>query len=235
MSLSVDPEHDTPQVLDEYAKRFGADPDRWWFLTGDRAKIYELIQTRFKLSVMENPAPDPDGRSEAIAHSDRLALVDRGRIVGLFDSNDPSALETLVAQAKRRATPAWIRSLPAVNASLNALCALLLIQGWLFIRQRGARQPHRGDLSRGRHGISKPSLPIAGVRSHIVCMSLAVLTSVLFLTCYLVYHYHAGSVPFLGSGPLRWLYFTVLISHTFLATFGVVPLVHPHAPARSPP
>ena len=56
-------------------------------------------------------------------------------------------------------------------------------------------------------------------------MSLAVLTSVLFLTCYLVYHYHAGSVPFQGTGPLRSLYFTVLISHTLLATFGVVPLV----------
>ena len=71
----------------------------------------------------EKPGTDPDGRAEAIAHSDRLALIDRGRVVGLFDSNDPSALETLVAQAKRRATPAWIRTLPAVNASLNALCA----------------------------------------------------------------------------------------------------------------
>ena len=120
VSLSVDPEHDTPTVLDEYAKRFGADPERWWFLTGDRATIYELIRDRFKLSVMENPTPDPDGDSEAIAHSDRLALVDHGRVVGLFDSNDPRALETLVAQATRRATPRWVRSLPAVNASLNA-------------------------------------------------------------------------------------------------------------------
>ena len=56
-------------------------------------------------------------------------------------------------------------------------------------------------------------------------MVLAVLTSAIFLVCYLVYHYHAGSVPFPGQGPTRWLYFTVLISHTFLATFGVVPLV----------
>ena len=56
-------------------------------------------------------------------------------------------------------------------------------------------------------------------------MVLAVLTSAIFLVFYLVYHYHAGSVPFPGQGPTRWLYFTVLISHTFLATFGVVPLV----------
>ena len=62
VSLSVDPEHDTPQVLDEYARRYGARPEHWWFLTGPRAVIYDLIQRRFKLSVMANPAPAPDGR-----------------------------------------------------------------------------------------------------------------------------------------------------------------------------
>ena len=90
-------------VLAEYARRFEAEPDRWWFLTGSRPLIYNLIQRRFKLSVMENPAPEADGKAEAIAHSDRLALVDRGRVVGLFDSNEPAALETLVEQAKRKA------------------------------------------------------------------------------------------------------------------------------------
>ena len=61
VSLSVDPEHDTPQVLAEYARRFEAEPERWWFLTGSRPLIYDLIQRRFKLSVMENPAPEADG------------------------------------------------------------------------------------------------------------------------------------------------------------------------------
>ena len=53
----------------------------------------------------------------------------------------------------------------------------------------------------------------------------AVLDSTVFLACYLLYHYTAGSVPFRGAGASRLLYFTVLISHTALATFGVVPLV----------
>ena len=92
VSLSVDPEHDTPDVLAEYARRFEADPERWWFLTGSRRLIYDLIQRRFKLSVMENPAAETDNKAESIAHSDRLALVDRGRVVGLFDSNDSTAL-----------------------------------------------------------------------------------------------------------------------------------------------
>ena len=51
------------------------------------------------------------------------------------------------------------------------------------------------------------------------------LTSALFLVSYLVYHYHAGSVSFRSGGSLRLVYFTILLSHTVLATFGVVPLV----------
>jgi protein SCO1/2/putative membrane protein len=85
VSFSVDPEHDTPAVLSEYARRFEASPDRWWFLTGSKATIYTLIRDRFLLSLMETPSPDAAMGVEAIAHSDRLALVDRGRIVGLFE------------------------------------------------------------------------------------------------------------------------------------------------------
>ncbi|MBV8129343.1 MAG: DUF420 domain-containing protein, partial [Planctomycetaceae bacterium] len=224
VSLSVDPEHDTPQVLAEYARRFEAEPKRWWFLTGSRPLIYNLIQRRFKLSVMENPAPEAGGKAEAIAHSDRLALVDRGRVVGLFDSNEPAALGTLVDQARRRALPDWVRALPTVNASLNALCALFLMAGWSLIRSRDAMpgSPARPDA---KAFASASMLQVPRVRGHIVCMVFAVFTSTIFLVCYLVYHYYAGSVPFRGQGPTRWLYFTVLISHTFLATLGVVPLV----------
>jgi protein SCO1/2/putative membrane protein len=193
-------------------------------LTGDRTRIYELIKTRFKLSLMENPQPDPDGRTESISHSDRLALVDRGTVIGLFDSNDSVALETLVAQSRRRAAPAWIRGLPGVNASLNGLCALFLIQGWLFIR--GGRRRSQIEVP-GASEVAETDtlLAVPTVRSHVICMSLAVFCSILFLTSYLVYHFHVHSVPFGGSGSLRWIYFTVLISHTILATFGVVPLV----------
>ena len=224
VSLSVDPEHDTPDVLADYARRFAADPTRWWFLTGPRDLIYNLIQRRFKLSVMENPAPEAGSKAEAIAHSDRLALVDRGRIVGLFDSNEPAALNALTEQAKRRALPGWIRAMPTINASLNALCALFLVVGWSFIRRSvPARAVDAGPDQSTRAPSSM--LQSARVRGHIVCMVLAVATSTVFLVLYLVYHYFAGSMPFRGQGLARWVYFTVLISHTLLATFGVVPLV----------
>jgi uncharacterized membrane protein YozB (DUF420 family) len=82
--------------------------------------------------------------------------------------------------------------LPTLNASLNALSALFLITGYLLIRQ-------------GR------------VSAHRVAMLAAFSASTLFLASYLVYHFQAGSVPYPGTGPLRTVYFAILLSHTLLA------------------
>jgi len=77
VSISVAPEHDTPEVLQHYAQRFGADPERWFFLTGDKTTIFRLAQEGFHLSVV-NPegglpqAPDTTPareRSKAHGHS----------------------------------------------------------------------------------------------------------------------------------------------------------------------
>ena len=89
--------------------------------------------------------------------------------------------------------------LPSVNAALNSASALLLAAGYLFIRS-------------------------GKVAAHRRCMLAALATSALFLTSYLFYHYHVGSVPFTGQGWTRRLYFTILISHTTLAA-AIVPLV----------
>ena len=63
------------------------------------------------------------------------------------------------------------------------------------------------------------------VRGHAACMISAVVVSAVFLACYLVYHFEAGSVAFRGQGALKATYLSILLSHTLLATFGVVPLV----------
>jgi protein SCO1/2/putative membrane protein len=76
-----------------------------------------------------------------------------------------------------------------------------------------------------RRDRSSPGLSSPAAIGHVACMSLAVFTSAVFLGCYLVYHYHALSVPFQGRGAVRLVYFTTLFSHTVLATFGVVPLL----------
>jgi uncharacterized membrane protein YozB (DUF420 family) len=91
-----------------------------------------------------------------------------------------------------------LRDLPALNAGLNAASALLLALGWFLIRA-GRREAHKR------------------------AMLAALACSTLFLTSYLVYHAHVGSVRFQGQGTVRLVYFTILISHTVLAV-TVVPL-----------
>ncbi len=88
--------------------------------------------------------------------------------------------------------------LPTLNASLNALSAILLVIGLVCIKT------HR-------------------IRAHTICMSAAFVTSLLFLTSYVLYHVHVGSQPFPGQGWVRPCYFTLLISHTVLAIV-IVPL-----------
>jgi putative membrane protein len=85
-----------------------------------------------------------------------------------------------------------LTDLPAVNATLNAVSAVLLVAGYLLIRQ-------------GR------------IREHRRIMIAAFATSTMFLISYLVYHGAVGSKPFTGQGTIRRVYFAVLISHIVLA------------------
>ena len=92
-----------------------------------------------------------------------------------------------------------VTDLPGLNAVLNATSAALLATGYVLIR-RGRREAHRR------------------------AMLGALTSSALFLTSYLYYHFHVGSVKFQGQGPVRTLYFMILITHTVLAV-TIVPLV----------
>ncbi|OFV99014.1 MAG: hypothetical protein A3H28_07990 [Acidobacteria bacterium RIFCSPLOWO2_02_FULL_61_28] len=89
--------------------------------------------------------------------------------------------------------------LPTLNAILNALSAIFLATGYVMIRQRR-------------------------ITAHKRCMVSALVTSSLFLVSYLTYHFQIGSKPFTGQGPIRTVYFSILLSHTTLAAV-IVPLV----------
>ena len=92
-----------------------------------------------------------------------------------------------------------IADLPALNASLNALAALFLTAGYVLIR-RGRRTWHKR------------------------AMLMALTTSSLFLASYVVYHVGiGGSRPFAGQGPIRVVYYAILITHVVLA-MAVLPL-----------
>ena len=88
VSVSVDPEHDTPEVLFRYADRFGVNHDKWHLLTGEKDTIYQLSHNGFNLAVGEQ-------KSE-ILHSSRFVLVDhQGKIRDYYDSNESDALQQL--------------------------------------------------------------------------------------------------------------------------------------------
>jgi uncharacterized membrane protein YozB (DUF420 family) len=85
-----------------------------------------------------------------------------------------------------------LTDLPAVNATLNGISAVLLMAGYVLVRQRKLAQHRR-------------------------VMIAAFSTSVLFLICYVIYHANVGSKRFPGQGPIRSVYFFVLITHIVLA------------------
>jgi protein SCO1/2 len=94
VSFSVDPDHDTPQVLQGYAMRMGA-REFWYFLTGPRDTVATLVKHGFKLAFGD------DGPADApITHSDRFVLVDRElRIRGYYRGGDPDDLTRLERDA----------------------------------------------------------------------------------------------------------------------------------------
>jgi uncharacterized membrane protein YozB (DUF420 family) len=91
-----------------------------------------------------------------------------------------------------------ISDLPALNATLNGVSAAFLLTGYVLIR-RGHRLLHKR------------------------CMLGALVSSALFLTSYVIYHANTGSRPFTGTGPIRFVYFSILLTHVVLAA-AILPL-----------
>jgi uncharacterized membrane protein YozB (DUF420 family) len=96
-------------------------------------------------------------------------------------------------------TPAPLRSIPKIDATLNAICAVFLVCGYFFIRRRK-------------------------IAWHRACMVTAFGVSIIFLLLYLYFHDHVGVIRFSGQGWIRPVYFTLLVSHSILAAV-IVPLV----------
>lgn len=99
VSFSVDPEHDTPELLRAFAKDYGADLSSWTFATGDAQVIQKTAVDGFKLALEGRfDASAPDG---GIVHGSHLVLVDgSAQIRGFYRTDDPAELERLLADAK---------------------------------------------------------------------------------------------------------------------------------------
>lgn len=198
VTITVDPDYDTPAVLSEYAALAHADPDRWFFLTGTRDAAWRLVKDGFRLPVFED-SPEA-GPGAPIVHSQKFVLVDyAGQVRGYYDALEPQGSEDLLRDLDLVLAETWDLSfLPAVNASINACAAVALVLGLIFIK-RGRAHAHRN------------------------CMLSAAALSALFLVLY-VTHYvwrytHLGGThtQYHGPEPVKTLYYGLLLSHIPLA------------------
>lgn len=236
VSFSVDPENDTPEVLEKYAKIYKADPEKWWFLTGDKKQIFGLIRRSFRMIVEEDPKQLPGFE---VIHSTNIMYVDAEGIVrGRYNAQND------VDMAKLRRV---------LLGKADAADARLIKQG----EEEDERRQRALELAKKEASVDEAAEPavqtpewvlrlpavnaslnglatvllVAGwvliksgrPQAHMTVMLTAFAVSAVFLACYLVYHYAlshytgSGSRKFLGEGPVRMVYFPMLFSHIILA------------------
>jgi len=104
VSITVDPQGDTPDVLSVYGRTHAIDPQRWRLLTGEYEQVVALIRNGFFLPIAPSDEVDPElvATQGRVTHSTKLVLVDADlRIRGYYDSDDADDLKLLAAHALR--------------------------------------------------------------------------------------------------------------------------------------
>lgn len=239
VTITVNPEQDDVEIMRKYAEIWEADPKRWIFATGQPEDVWKLIREGFKVTAWENVGTARQPGME-FAHDNNIIHVDAtGKILGRYNSTDPKEMSVLrtvlkgdretpeefrpaviAAKASQEQTvrdymsqmksdpleklPEWARRLPATNAMLNALATVLLLMGFSAIK-------------------------VKYIRLHKKLMLYAFGVSCAFLVSYLLYHFalhhYAGlrGKPFEQTGTIRTVYYSILISHVFLA--ALVPVL----------
>lgn len=97
LSHSVNPLHDTVEVLKNYALTYNAKKNKWHFLTGNKKQIYDLARNDYMVTALED-----DGTAEGFLHSELFILIDtKGRIRGMYDGTNKGEVETLITDIKR--------------------------------------------------------------------------------------------------------------------------------------
>lgn len=241
VTITVDPATDTVAKMAELAKAFGADPDRWLFLTGDLAEIHKVIVEGFQQPMVANPM--------LLAHSLNLMHVDaNGRIVGKYryhyleGENELNLLrQVLLGQID---TPEENRFVP--REVEGALASAADESAASPAPAAAEAPPPPGEAPAWVHRLRTTNAMLNGLATvlllvglsaikarqvglHKRTMLLAFATSVAFLACYLTYHgalkhfTGVGHKPYTGAESLAGLYRVVLGTHVLLA--AVVPVL----------
>ncbi|MDX2172944.1 MAG: SCO family protein [Bacteroidota bacterium] len=93
---TVNPMHDTVEVLNGYSQTYGAKKNKWHFLTGNKKQIYDLAKDSYLVNALEE-----DGTPEGFLHSELLILIDtKGMIRGFYDGTDKVQVNKLISDIK---------------------------------------------------------------------------------------------------------------------------------------
>jgi len=107
VTLTTDPDFDTPPVLKAYAQRFGAEPGRWTFLTGTKTQIAKLAVDSLKLSAVPKKPEERDSPQDLFVHSTIFVIADKhGQLRGVFETTgegiDPAQVQAKILAAVRQ-------------------------------------------------------------------------------------------------------------------------------------
>lgn len=100
LSLTVDPKRDTPERLFEYGRKYNANPDSWFLLTGDKKDLYRLARSEFLMSASDGAGDEGD-----FIHSENILVIDpEGRIRDIINGTDPGADQNILKSVKKLKT-----------------------------------------------------------------------------------------------------------------------------------
>jgi protein SCO1/2 len=101
VSLTADPEYDSPEVLNRYGKRYGYEPTSWLFLTGPKKAVYDLAADGLYFSVVDKEETQRSSVEDRFIHSTAFALVDsRGHLRGVVQGEATNAVDQILERVK---------------------------------------------------------------------------------------------------------------------------------------
>lgn len=102
VSVTSDPEFDTPVVLSAYGAKFGAKPERWQFVTAGRDAIRRLVTEQWMMVLVDKAPEDRDGPDDLFLHSTLVVVLDgQGRVRSAIEGLDVGAAERVVAALRQ--------------------------------------------------------------------------------------------------------------------------------------
>lgn len=102
VSLTSDPEYDSPEKLRDYGARYQADFGRWWFVTGGKSELYDFAIKGLHFTVIDNQEAATRSMEDLFIHSLKFVVVDRqGRIRAYLDGGEPDTVKTVRAAVRR--------------------------------------------------------------------------------------------------------------------------------------